>query len=206
MRYLRFSFLLLIAVSCAHDYKYLQVREADPTCVSKTAPREFHTGWYHASVDVVGRHLSGLLLVKVMPDSSHRVVFTNEAGVTFFDFGFSSEGVFQVYHIIKQLNKSPVVYTLRDDFELILGLPFRSGSLNSWSKDDEIFYGTSQKNKTAYFITTKDCASLRRLESGSGRKRKVTAFITGEYPRPEKIDLVHHTFDMKISLTRFEKE
>jgi hypothetical protein len=181
--------------------------EGNPACISKLAPDQFQTSWYHASVDVVGNHISGLLLVKNMPDSSQRVVFTNEVGMTFFDFGFSRNGDFQVFNIINQLDRRPVINSLRKDFELLLGLYFRNASYEVKTRDDEVFYGVRQKNETAYFITTKDCASLRRLELGSARKRKVTVHVTGNgYPRPDKIELLHNTFNMQIKLTRFEKE
>jgi hypothetical protein len=207
MRYLLFSVTVAFCFSCASDYKYLKASESNADCIAKLAPKQFSTSWYHASVDVVGKHISGLLLIKNMPDSSYRVVFTNEAGVTFFDFGFSSQGDFKVHNVIKQLDKKPVIQTLRKDFELILGLPFRSQSYETWTMNDDVFYGVRQKKETAYFITSKDCASLRRLELGSARKRKVTVQLDGrQYPQPDKIELVHHTCAMKIKLTRFEKE
>ncbi len=206
MRYLLFSAACLLCFNCASDYRYLKSIEKDNACITKLAPGRINTSWYHASVDVLGNHISGLLLIKNMPDSSKRVVFTNEAGVTFFDFGFS-DGSFKVHNIIRQLDKKPVIQTLRKDFELILGLPFQSNSFQSWTMNDEVFYGVKQKKETAYFITNKDCASLRRLELGSSRKRKVTLLISGQgYPSPDKIELTHHTFNMQIKLTHFEKE
>ena len=206
MRYLLCSILLTFAC-CASDYKYMQSINSDPACIGKLAPNEFETSWYHASVDVVGRHISGLLLIKNMADSAQRIVFTNEAGVTFFDFGFSKDGEFKVFNIIKQLDRAPIIQTLQKDFRLILGLPFRDASYVVTSRDDEVFYGVRQKSETAYFITTKDCASLRRLELGSDRKRKVTVHISGNgYPQPDSINLVHNTFDMQIKLTRLNKE
>lgn len=201
-----FSVLLTFAC-CASDYKYMQTVDGDPACIIKLAPTHFETSWYHASVDVMGRHISGLLLIKNMPDSAQRIVFTNEAGVTFFDFGFSKEGKFKVFSIVKQLDRAPVIQTLQKDFRLILGLPFREASYQVATRDDEVFYGVRQKNETAYFITTKDCASLRRLELGSDRKRIVTVLVSGSgYPQPDNIELVHNTFDMQIKLTRLNKE
>lgn len=207
MRCLHFSILFFFCCGCMSDYRAMQPVETNVNCVKKLAPEYFSTSWYHASVDVVGNHISGLLLIKNMPDSAYRIVFTNEAGVTFFDFGFSGQGDFKVYNIIRQLDKGPVIQTLRKDFALILGLPFRKTSLHSWTTGDEVFYGAKQKKETAYFITNKDCASLRRLELGSDRKRKVTVNISGNgYPLPENIELTHHNFDMQIKLTRFDKE
>ena len=207
MRYLLFSISVIFCWSCASDYRHMQAAETNADCIARLAPQKINTSWYHASVDVVGKHISGLLLIKNMPDSSYRVVFTNEAGVTFFDFGFTHNGVFKVHNVIKQLDKKPVIQTLRKDFELILGLPFRSKSYEVKTMNDEVFYGVKQKKEMAYFITNKDCASLRRLELGSARKRKVTVQINGQqYPTPDKIELAHHTFKMQINLTRFEKE
>lgn len=202
-----FNVIGFCCCNCASDYRHLKALETNVDCVNKLAPSRFHTAWYHASVDVVGNHISGLLLVKNMPDSSYRVVFTNEAGVTFFDFGFLVDGTFKVHNVIKQLNKGPVIQTLQKDFELILGLPFRGKPFQAWTLNDEVYYGTRLKKETAYFISTKDCASLRRLELGSPRKRKVTVLFGDEgYPSPKKIELTHHTFSMQIKLTHFEKE
>ena len=207
MRYLLFSIACIFCLSCGSDYKHLKAVKAHAGCVSNLARKVFATAWYHASVDVVGNHISGLLLIKNMPDSAYRVVFTNEAGVTFFDFGFSIQGDFKVHNVIKQLDKRPVIQTLRKDFALILGLPFHTTHYQTWAMGEEYFYGVTQKNETAYFITNKDCASLHRLELGSNRKRKVIVQFSGEgYPSPEKIEIIHKTFNMQITLTRFQKE
>jgi hypothetical protein len=206
MRCLLFSSSILL-LSCASDYRNLMAIPVDTVCAGKIAPRSVPTSWYKARVDVAGHPVSGLLLIKNMPDSSVRVVFTNEAGVTFFDFGFSRSRAFTVHSIMKKLNRKPVVETLRKDFELILALPFEKGTYQSWSEGDEVFFGVKQKNETAYFIISKDCSSLHRLEWGDARKRKVTVQLVGSgYPSPEKFELIHHTFDMRISLTRFQKE
>src|SRR6185369_7920767 len=120
MRCFLFSIGCLLLMRCASDYKGLQATAPDDACAARIVPARVNTSWYNADVDVVGRHISGLLLVKHMPDSSYRVVFTNEAGVTFFDFGFLTNGDFKVYNAIHQLNKKAVIQTLRKDFELVL--------------------------------------------------------------------------------------
>jgi hypothetical protein len=207
MRCLRFSAIGLLLLSCASEYRNLQSLQPDKTCYDKIAPLQFTTSWYNAGVDVMGKHLSGLLLLKNMPDSSHRVVFTSEAGLTLFDFGFSAGGDFKVYNIINQLNKRAVIQILRKDFELVLGLPFQKADYSRFAVGEEIYFGVKQKNETAYFITNKDCASLHRLEWGTARKRKVSVELPGSsYPSPEKIELLHLTFNMQIKLTRIQKE
>ena len=204
-RFLLLSFCGVLG--CTSAYKSLKSIPVDATCANKIASTQIATSWYDASIDVTGKHLSGLVLIKNMPDSSQRVVFSSETGVTFFDFGFNRTGEFKVYSILKKLNRKPIINTLRKDFELIIGKPFRSNILTSWRTDEEIYFGVEQKGETAYFITDKDCISLRRLELGSKRKRKVSVRIAGAgYPLPDTLDIKHYTFPLHIQLTHFQKE
>lgn len=208
MRCLLFeSIIAALLIGCASDYAHLQKMEGRADCPNKILPLVIETSWYDASVDVVGKHISGLLLIKNMPDSSKRVVFTSEAGLTFFDFSFSKEGNFHVVSVIKQFDRKPVIRTLQKDFALLLGLPFLQVPGERYSGGDELYFGFKEKNGTAYFITNKDCASLQRLEWGDKGKRLVTVRTPGAaYPTPGTIEIDHHTFNMKIKLTRIQKE
>jgi hypothetical protein len=68
----------------------MQKIKSDESCIQKFKP-DFRQVVYRTSADVVGKHLSGLLVFKFMPDSSTRVVFSNEMGFSLFDFGFGPE-------------------------------------------------------------------------------------------------------------------
>ena len=205
IRYLRLNLCALL-LSCTSAYRSLKPAQVDVACTGKMIPSSITTSWYQASIDVANKHLSGLVLIKNMPDSSQRVVFTSEAGVTFFDFGFKRPEKFTVHSIIKKLDRKPLIKTLRKDFELMLGKPFARGGLQSWKTQNENFFGVTQNKETAYFITNKDCSSLRRLELGTKRKRKVSIQIIGAgYPLPDTLDITHYIFPLKIRLTRFQK-
>lgn len=205
MRFLLSSILFVLA-GCASDYKGLKVVTVDQECLSRIKPVALNTAWYDAGIDVVGKHISGLLLIKEMPDKSKRLVFTSEAGVTLFDFGFDATGDFKVYYIIKQLDKKAVVRLLRDDFALLLGIPFESPVWKSWEMGNERYFGVSEKNENHYFITDKDCGSLQRLESASKRTKKLTISMTGnDASKPDSITLQHHTFAMKINLKKLDR-
>jgi hypothetical protein len=205
MRLLLCSLFLTLA-GCASDYKLLKATEPDKACIEKILPRGLETSWFTASIDVVGKHMSGLLFVKKMDDQSFRVVFTNEIGVSFFDFEFTRSGTFKVHDIIPQLKRKAVITTLRKDFELLLGIPFKA-PFQGWKLGDEIYYGVAQKKETAYFITDGDCASLQRMELGSTRKRKVTVKLLGsQSTSPDSVSIHHHTFAMDIVLKKLVKE
>lgn len=200
MRFLICS--LIVFTGCASDYKGLTAIAPDNDCIEKTRPRVLGNGWFDASIDVVGKHMSGLLLIKHMPDSSSRVVFTNEAGVKFLDFEYAANGNFKVYHILEQLNKKAVVKLLRNDFKLILGLPFQNSKVLAFQAGNEVYNKVSEGSKSHYFVTEKGCLSLNRIESGSSRKRVTTLKLFGDASEPDSLHLQHHTFAMKMTLKK----
>lgn len=91
---------------------------------------KFGTVLYRTQVDVVGKHLSGLLFFKKQPDATYRVVFTNEMGLNFFDFHFAPHR-FEVLPCIAQLNKRAVMNQLHKDlgFVLMTDLDFAQGQV-----------------------------------------------------------------------------
>lgn len=200
MRFLVCSLFLLTA--CASDYKGLKATAVDKDCVEKVKPRVIDNSWFDASIDVVGKHISGLLLVKHMPDSSSRVVFTNEAGVKFLDFEYGAEGSFKVHHVLEQLNKKAVVNLLQNDFKLILGLPFRTAEVTPFKVGNDTYFRVKDGRKFHYFIADENCAELDRIESGSSRKRVTTLKRYGDPNQPDSINLQHHTFAMKMTLKK----
>jgi hypothetical protein len=126
MKYFPFNLLMVMLFACTSPYKNLRPVAPDLLCMEKVKPKGIATTWFTVAIDVAGKHLSGLLLIKAMPDSSYRVVFTNESGLTFFDFEYGAENTFVVKKIIKQLDKKVIIETLRKDFAAVLGLPFIS--------------------------------------------------------------------------------
>ena len=198
--------VMALAVSCKSDYKLLEARPVDAACVDRLMPRGLETAWFTTSVDVLGNHISGLLFIKQQPGGLYRIVFTNEFGVTFFDFEFGPNGHFVVRDIIDKLDRKPVIITFRKDFQLLLGLSFQ-GDVQGWHLGGENYYGVPQKKEVAYFITDAECASLQRLELGSKRKSKVTERLFGaRSAAPDSVQILHHTFAMEIRLKKFVKE
>jgi hypothetical protein len=200
MRFLICSLIVLSA--CASDYRGLTAMTPDKNCVEKIRPKVIGNSWFDASIDVVGKHISGLILTKHMEDSSSRVVFTNEAGVKFLDFEYSVNGEFKVHHILEQLDKKAVIKLLENDFKLILGLPFRNAPVNSFRMNNEVYNMVTDGKKSHYFVTDQNCTEMIRIESGSSRKRVVTLNLFGNPSQPDSLHLQHHTFAMKMTLKK----
>lgn len=208
MRYLLYSSLLFLSVACASDYKGMQQTTLSDACWN-LKPTGIEMGWYDASVDVVNKHISGLLVIKTMTDQSKRVVFMNEAGVTFFDFEFRGAAQFKVINVIPMLDKKVVLQALQKDFTLLLALPLQQPreQYQSWKFNNETYLGVINKKERTTFVTDSTCSQFIRIENGSLKKRVVTI----EYKRNESNQLssahiTHHTFSMRIDLKKIERE
>lgn len=186
--------------SCASYPSNLTATSAVADCPIKFTP-VFTADWYTASIDVVGHHLSGLLLFKTMPDSSTRIVFTNEAGITYFDYAFTRGGGFEVKQSLHQFKRKAVTQTLRKDLELILMQ--QASFATPLSSNNEIWYPVHQGKETDYYITDIACSKLLRIEKTGKGKKKVVLHCTGQIEAaPDSVHLQHYTFAMQISLKK----
>ena len=205
MRYLLFISCIIVLTGCASLYSNLQKTKADVSCLEKFKP-VFSSSLYTANIDVVGKHLSGLLIFKKMPDSSTRIVFSGETGFTFFDFEFSADGNFVVHSIIKQMNKKPVIKTLRKDFELILMQHVEiKGSYTL--KDSNLNYIAFPQTKGFYYyVTDPSCTELIQMQRASKRKVVVEAIMKNYVNNvPDTIGFSHKKFEFEIGLKRIER-
>lgn len=161
---------------------------------------------YRASVDAVGNHLSGILLIKRMPDSSMRLVFSNEIGFKFFDFEFSKNGAFKVYSIIKEMDRKPVIKTLRKDFQLVMMEKAEPSNILIREDEGEVYYTFHEGGDYYHYITDKPGKELLRMERSSKRK-VVMESIMKNYVNgvPDTIGITHKNFSFMIGLKRIAR-
>ncbi|MBK5272537.1 MAG: hypothetical protein JJE22_16160 [Bacteroidia bacterium] len=205
IRYLLLSSCLFVFIGCSPFYRQMQPSAGNVSGLAKFKPA-FTVALYTAQVDVVGNHLSGLLLIKKMPDSSIRMVFSNEMGFKFFDFEFTPDGNFKVYSVIKQMNKKPVLTTLRKDFELILMQRLDSTAASVRTSNRLLYYVFPQAKGYNYYITDSTGEMLVRMERASKRKTVVEA-VMKDYTNgiPDTIGISHKTFNFTIGLKRIQQ-
>lgn len=175
MRFLLLISALALLNSCAPvAYKNLKSAKGTDHCIDKFKPI-VKRALYQTSVDVVGNHLSGILLIKQMPDSSTRIVFTNEVGFSFFDFEFAKNGVFTVHSIIPKMDRDAVKKTLKKDFELVLMNHLNAATAKVYTKNNEYYYAFRDGSDIYYYITDAKCAQLLRMERGDAKKKVLEA-------------------------------
>ncbi|MDB5235133.1 MAG: hypothetical protein JWR44_2126 [Hymenobacter sp.] len=200
MRSLTLSSLLLLCMGCGRSfYQDLTPTSTDATALKALRPT-FKTTLYRAQIDVVGKHLSGLLFFKNQPDGSYRVVFTNEMGLNLFDFHFS-EHHFEVLHCIEQLNRKPVINQLRKDigFFLMTDLDYAKGQ--AFRKGTQNYYSFADRKETTVYITDIDTKAILRIENASPRRQKVSVTLTKLVAgMPDSVFVDHKLFPFTISL------
>ncbi len=205
MRYLLLNSCWLIVLSCSTIQKPTQSVIPDTSTLINFKPA-FTVALYTANIDVVGNHLSGLLLIKKMPDNSTRLVFSNEMGFSFFDFEFAADGKFKVYTVYKKLNKKPVIKTLQHDFELILMNQLDSSTASVRKENELIYFMFPQTKGFSYYITNKAGTELVRMERSTGKKTVVEAIMKNYFNGiPDTIGISHKKFEFNIGLKRIER-
>lgn len=157
---------------------------------------------YRTSIDVIGKHLSGILIIKQQEDSSHRVVFVNEMGVTFFDYTFF-ENKYQVNQIIESLDKKAVKKTLAKDLGMILqkGI-FKPNPTFNINQSGGIQTYQLQKKGTVQYFYELDCKQINTIKNFGKRKAVISTqqFYSSQNQSPDSIFVQHHTVNFTISL------
>lgn len=169
-------------------------------CLNSSVPK-FNSELYATSIDVVGHHLSGLLLIKTMPDSSQRVVFTNESGISFFDFEWNANG-FKAHHVMKKLNRKIIVNALRKDIELVVFPAVLKKTFGVSLNESNVFNG-SRKKESLKSKASERCLSIESTEV-FGKKSKLVdcRFFPRDKNIPDSVAIAHHNFNMNIALKR----
>lgn len=204
MRYLLLSSFVFLLACSESPYRSLQASSTSTECLAKFKP-DFSSVLYNTHVNVTGKHLSGLLIFKKMPDSTVRAIFSSEMGVKFFDFEYSKSG-FKVEYCMKQLDRKAVIKQLKKDIGFIImnGIDISSGkSLHSATESYFLFH--SGKEET-YYITDSACTRLLRIENASKRKKKVIINLN-DYKdgMADSVYIAHQTFEFNISLKQLKR-
>ncbi len=203
-RFLYVSISVALA-SCAPSLPVRQPAKVDVECIKRFKPN-FRSDLYNASVDVVGNHISGLVLFKTMTDSSKRVVFTNEAGVKFFDFGFETNGSVTTHQIIKKLNKKIVVRTLQNDFGLVLMIKVGKETPLAFREDENLKFIYGNGKNAACIVTNSDCSRLISVEKGADKPQTIVRLFSDGLHVPDSIFIEHLNFNMEIKLKHLARE
>jgi hypothetical protein len=113
------SILAFLIAGCSPGKKITTATTAADSSLVSPFGSSFQKALYKATLDIRDNHLSGYLMVKKTNDSSLRMVFTNDIGLTIFDLEFSG-GRFIRHYLFESMNKKAFVKILEQDFRAML--------------------------------------------------------------------------------------
>jgi len=119
--FLYVSLLLIIVYSCssANQTSINHPAKGKTLSPSPGFNGNFEKALFKASLDIRNQHLSGFLLIKKTADSTYRIVFANEIGMTLFDLGFQ-ESQFKVHYIFEPMKKKILLRLFENDFKRLI--------------------------------------------------------------------------------------
>ena len=167
---------------------------------------------FQTSIDVYGKHLSGLMFIKDMvPVNAYRVVFLSETGMSFFDFEFpkSNGGEFKVYYCMDLLDKKFILKTLRLDIELLLMTGFDYSKFHSFNDKNREFYIRKYKDgrERRYYFKEISSNHITKVERSGLIFNKVKVELS-EYisESPSKIKITHRDIKLNLELTKVTED
>jgi hypothetical protein len=221
MRYFLFvSILLTFFIACSKKPYRDLVRQDQPDIEARRLKPSFEKVLYRGTIDgkkwIKKYHFSGILYIRNFPDSTTRVVFQNEMGATFFDFGWDRNDSFQVFRVIPQMDKKPLIRLLRKDFEMLL---LKQGLIKGKSEgsyktpsSEEWYTRFSLPKGFVFYISTNPeptSGSLKRIENADDKRKVIVMDITPSKNgnnMPQHISINHLRAGFTIDLKKIEQD
>ncbi len=217
MRYFLFVSIVVLVIGCApRPYKDLKRQGNNSSLLlpATTYTPKFEKVLY--SCNVKGRtplgkrfSLSGLLFFKQFEDGSERVVFQNQMGITYFDFGWDQSGGFSVHQIIAQMDKPALIKTLKKDIELLLFKnlsPVSSGVFTDVAGKEYLRFELKEKGFVYYVFEKGNVVGIENADD----KRKVVVMVLndakGSDTFAQNISMKHLRAHFTIELNRIQEE
>jgi len=166
----------------------------------KAEPIPFRNVHYRAMVDVLDKHLSGILLIRLQEDSSLRTVFLNETGTTFFDIAFYPDH-YQYLHCIPGLDRKAVRRTLAKDLGMLICRSIYSSF--SYNASGDLVGDLKRRGRVIYYLSKTDfhCDSILNL----GRRKKVVTilpYFSDRKSEPDSVSIQHHTVHFSLQFKK----
>lgn len=163
----------------------------------------FAKALYKGTFDISKTHLTGLFMIKRSAGNSIRIVFSNEFGMTFFDFEYKGDE-FVVHYCYPSFEKHSLPKILEKDFRLLM-VPdttvIRKKQLDS--KDPELVVFSVKSSRGSFrYSYDKDTGKIRRIQTSHSFMGKTDLRLSGDKgSAPGKIDLYNPTIRLHIRMT-----
>ncbi|MCU7617221.1 hypothetical protein NZ698_08425 [Chryseobacterium sp. PBS4-4] len=194
-----YSSLLLLMFSC----KTYQLKDAKPISNSAKEVENLYFSSkedyvYKCQMEVYGNDISGILIIKKISETTHRVVMTSDFGNKMIDFEIS-ENDFKLNYVLADLDKKMVINFLKNDFQELLRQKYPVAE--SFQDENSNIFRSELDKKNYYLSFSKSNSLLTQIVYTKNKKEKINFSFDAKKPTfAETINLQHKDFKINIKL------
>jgi hypothetical protein len=184
--YLLLSSLLFLSCSIS-KYKIKEGSAKEKITVDHLIPVVNYRGLatkYKASIDVLNKHFSGLVIIKRTDSTTTHVVFITELGMKMFDLE-KKDTAFQMVYVFEPLNKPNLISVLKTNFKnmLLMDIYGKNMSVGQTKKGDKV-YELVEGRDSRYFIIKE---SNQLVRQSIFHKKKKSSLVNYEFNTASQI-------------------
>lgn len=155
---------------------------------------------YKANIDVYGRKLGGIVVIKKIDENFHRVVFTTDFGNKLLDFEVSADD-FKIHFVVDGFNNKRMLKILETDFRILLQPEYKVNQ--TFDSEVSAIYQSKQTKNTIYLSENKEDIFLNKIIVTKHSKEKITfEFQNKKDTFAEDIEIIHHSTKYKMKLKK----
>lgn len=153
---------------------------------------------YKCQIDIYKNHVSGILIIKKINATTHRVALTSDFGNKLIDFEISNQD-FKINYVIPDLDKKIVKNFLRNDFQQLLKQNYPVSE--SFENANSRIYLSLIDHKKYYLFFNKENGLLDQIMYTKNNKAKIDfTFEAKKHIFADSINLQHKDFKINIKL------
>ncbi|MEN4759294.1 hypothetical protein ABEG63_03045 [Chryseobacterium sp. C39-AII1] len=194
-----YSLIFLLLVSCK-TYKLTDVKSVSNP--EKTVENLYFSSnedyVYKCQMDIYKNHVSGILIIKKINETMHRVAMTSDFGNKLIDFEIS-ENDFKLNYVLPDLDKKIVINFLKNDFQKLLKQKY--SVTESFQNGNSKIYLSKIDKKSYYLFFNKENGLLRQIIYTKNNKEKIDfTFDAKKHIFADSLNLQHKDFNINIKL------
>jgi len=153
---------------------------------------------YKCQMDIYKNHVSGILIIKKLNETTHRVAMTSDFGNKLIDFEIS-ENDFKLNYVLPDLDKKIVINFLKNDFRELLRKQYPVNE--SFENDHSKIFLSKMDNKAYYLFFGKENGLLKQMVYTKNNKEKIDfTFDAKKHIFADSLNLQHKDFKINIKL------
>ena len=153
---------------------------------------------YKCQMDIYKNHVSGILIIKKLNETTHRVAMTSDFGNKLIDFEIS-ENDFKLNYVLPDLDKKIVINFLKNDFRELLRKQYPVNE--SFENDHSKIFLSKMDKKAYYLFFGKENGLLKQMVYTKNNKEKIDfTFDAKKHIFADSLNLHHKDFKINIKL------